>query len=477
MRASATLLRVRAFRTRWRRIALLLVALAAAGALWLHVAFGRIVAGYAATITALQVFGSGDSLDTVWPERLGLPLGLGAMLSVEVEPREHEATATFMGWIERRARARPGLGVTRLSGGAALVPAEIPDLVPPLSDREPWPRGESEELAPLPPDARAALESALDQVFAEPASGASRGTHAVVVVQDGRLVAERYRPGYDRRTPILGWSMTKSVIATLFARLIELGRVRGVEERALVPEWSAPGDPRGAITYDQLLRMTSGLEFFSNYLLPWSDSLRMLFASSDAAAFAAAKELVHPPGTVWSYSDGTSNILARCVRSLCADDDASRLLFPQRELFAPLSMSTAEISVDAAGNWVGSSLMQASARDWARLGWLYANDGEFEGERILPAGWVDSVSRPTPSSPEHCYGAHFWRYDARSGKKQSGKPFPPNLGGVIYASGHDGQYVWIDRVRRIVLVRLGAAAPARFEAEAFASAVFAALAR
>jgi len=249
-----------------------------------------------------------------------------------------------------------------------------------------------------------------------------------------------------------------------------------VEERAPVPEWSAPGDPRGAITYDQLLRMTSGLEFFSNYLLPWSDSLRMLFASSDVAAFAAAKELVHPPGTVWSYSDGTCNILARCIRTLAADDAESQLLFPQRELFALLSMSTAEISVDAAGNWVSSSLMQASARDWARFGWLYANDGVFEGRTILPAGWVDYVAKPTPSSPEHCYGAHFWRYDAESGKKQSGKPFPPILGGVLYASGHDGQFVWIDRDPRIVLVRLGAAAPARFDGETFASEVLAALA-
>ncbi len=453
----------------------MLAAIAAAGFLWLHVAFGRIVAGYAATITALQVYGSGDALETVWPERLGLPFGLGSMLSISIEPREREARATFMGWIERRARARPGLGVTRFSADAPLVPASIPDLVSPLADLEPWPRGESEELAPLSAEVRAALESALDHAFVDPASGASRGTHAVAVVQDGRLVAERYRLGYDRRTPILGWSMTKSVIATLFARLLVLGKVGNVEERALVPEWSAAGDPRGAITYDQLLRMTSGLEFFSNYLLPWSDSLRMLFASHDAAAFAAGKELAHPPGTVWSYSDGTTNVLARCVRLLAADDAESQQLFPQRELFALLSMSTAELSVDAAGNWVGSSLMQASARDWARLGWLYANDGEFEGRRILPAGWVDYVASPTLLSPEHCYGAHFWRYDAESGKKQSGKPFPPNLGGVLYASGHDGQYVWIDRAHRIVVVRLGAAAPARFEADSFASEVFAAL--
>ena len=267
-----------------------------------------------------------------------------------------------------------------------------------------------------------------------------------MAVLDGRLVAERYRDGYDRRTPLLGWSMTKSVVATLFARELMLGQVGSVDERAAVPEWSGAGDARGAITYDQLLRMTSGLEFFGNYELPWSDSLRMLFTSPDAAAFAAAKELAHPPGTVWSYSDGTSNVLARCVRTLCAASDEERRLFPQRELFAPLSMSTAVIGVDAAGDWVGSYLMQASARDWARFGWLYANDGVFAGRRLLPEGWVDAASSATPASPNRCYGAHFWRYDESSGRKESGEPFPPSLAGVFYAAGHDGQYVWIDRV-------------------------------
>jgi hypothetical protein len=249
-----------------------------------------------------------------------------------------------------------------------------------------------------------------------------------------------------------------------------------VDERALVPEWSTPGDPRAAITYDQLLRMTSGQEFFTNYELPWSDSLRMLFASADMAAYAAAKELAHPPGTVWSYSDGTSNVLARCVRTLAAEDEDARRLFPQRELFALLSMSTAELGVDAAGNWVGSSLMQASARDWARFGWLYANDGEFEGRRVLSEGWVDYATRATPASPQRCYGAHLWRYDEESGRLEHGEPFPPNLAGLAFASGHQGQYVWFDRARRLVLVRLGAAGETRFDAEAFASEVLAALA-
>jgi len=468
----------RLLRARGRGLALLLLLALGAGLAWFLLAFGRIAAGYAATITALQVLGSGDALEVVRAERLQLPLGLGRLLSCELEEREGvcQVRARFLGLIERRAAWRAGLGATRVPAEGALEPAALPDLVPPLPADQPWPLGESDELAVLAPAPRAALEAALETAFVEPGSRRARGTHAVVVVQGGRLVAERYRAGYDARTPLLGWSMTKSVTAALCARAIALGRLPGVEAPARVPEWSAADDPRRTITHAELLRMTSGLAFFANYELPWSDSLRMLFASPDVARYAAEQELEHAPGTVWSYSDGTSNLLARSVRLLASDDEEERRLFPQRALFAPLRMATAVISVDAAGNWVGSSLMQASARDWARFGWLHADDGLFAGQRLLPEGWVDFVARATPESPHHGYGAHFWRYDAAAGCTAEGVPFDPLLGGVFYASGHDGQYVWIDRARRVVVVRLGARGPAPFDPEGFLAAVLGALA-
>jgi CubicO group peptidase (beta-lactamase class C family) len=467
----------RLLRARGRGLALFLLLALGAGLAWFLLAFGRIAAGYAATITALQVFGGGDTLATVRAERLRLPLGLGRLLTCEVEERAglRLARARFLGLIERRAAGRAGLGATRVPEDGALAPVALSDLVPPLPEDQPWPLGESDELAPLASAPRAALEAALDAAFVEPASGRSRGTHAVVVVRDGSLLAERYHAGHDRRTPLLGWSMTKSVTATLCARGIALGRLASVDVPAHVPEWSAADDPRRAITHAQLLRMTSGLAFFANYELPWSDSLRMLFASPDVARYAAEQELAHAPGTVWSYSDGTSNLLARSVSLLAAEDEEERRLFPQRALFAPLRMATAVLSVDAAGNWVGSSLMQASARDWARFGWLYADDGRFAGQRLLPEGWVDFVARATPESPHHGYGAHFWRYDAAHGRTAEGRSFDPLLGGVFYVSGHDGQYLWIDRARRAVVVRLGVRGPAAFDPEGFLAAVLGAL--
>ena len=150
----------------------MLATLAVASAAWFLVSFGRIAAGYAATIAALQVYGSGDTLKTVRAERLALPFGLGGALSVVAEPDEHEARASFLGAFEHRARWRPGLGATRISAAEQLVPASIADLVPPLPDDEPWPRGESPVLAPLPSGARAALERALDGAFVDPASRA-----------------------------------------------------------------------------------------------------------------------------------------------------------------------------------------------------------------------------------------------------------------------------------------------------------------
>ncbi len=459
----------RSSRTRFLRIGVALSTAALVASLsWVASSFARIAAGYAATITALQVFGSGDSLALVESERLRLPLGLGRFVTVEADPAQKTARATAFGLVTCEARWREGLGATRISDVARLLPESFGDARQTLDDALPWPLGESSALASLPQAARAELDAAVASAFIEEPSGARIDTHAVVVVHDGRLVAERYGPGVDPRKPLLGWSMTKSVTATLLGRLMALGRVAGVQELVLAPEWRDPDDARRAISIEHLLRMTSGLEFLADYELPWSDSLRMLFVEPGAAAFAARKTLEHPPGTRWSYSDGSSNILARWIQERAGATLEEQLSFPRRELFAPLCMSTAVISVDPSGYWVGSSLMQASARDWARLGLLFVQDGVFAGRRLLPEGWVDFLSEPTPVSDHRSYGAHVWRYDAEFLRDAEGRSVPMELGGVLYFAGHDQQYVWIDRSRGLVIVRLGLA-DERFQPAAFAA--------
>lgn len=465
--------RRRRIRTVVRRTLGAALALALVAGTVLGVEYGRVAAGYAATVGALQHFGSGDDVERIRAERLRLPWGLARVLSLSFDD-EGRAEARAFGVIRRRAFWREGLGATRASSRAELAPPALPDLVPPPAADRPWPEGEAPEVAPLPEPARAAVEAVLDRAFAALDDGRGSGTHAVAVVRDARLVAERYRPGYDRWTPILGWSMTKSVTATLLAREIELGRIRSVEEQAPVPAWRSTGDPRGAITLEHLLRMTSGLAFFNDYEVPWSDSLRMLFVEDDAAGYATAKGMANVPGTRWAYADGTSNVLARIVLEHAGETPEARLLFPQRELFGPLGMSTAWIGVDAAGTWVGSSLMCASARDWARFGLLYAQDGVWEGRRLLPEGWADFVASPTLPSPGRCYGAHFWRYDAELLRTEDGRTAPAELAGLLYASGHGKQATWIDRRRGLVIVRLGVD-DGRFDPEAFAAELIRAL--
>ena len=439
-----------------RRLLLLCVLAAGAAAVAFLVAFGRIAAGYAATITALAVFGSGDELATVRTERLGLPLGLGSLLEVatEIEGDERVARARFLGLIERRAAWRAGLGATRLAAGATLEattlqPAALADLVPPLAEDEPWPRGEAEELAPLPSGTRAAVEAALAHAFVEPESGRSRGTHAVVVVQDGRLVAERYRPGYDRHTPLLGWSMTKSVMNALAGILVKDGRWT-LDGPIAVPEWRKPDDARRAITLDHLLRMSSGLRFQEEMVTPIPDVLQMLLAVADMGGYAADMPLEAPPGTRWQYSSGTTLVLARAMRHLIGNDDEYHAM-PRRVLFERIGMTSAVIETDATGTFVGSSLMYATARDWARFGVLYLQDGVWNGERILPEGWVAYSRTPAPADRSRRYGAHFWLQVAE-GYNSGVAELPAD---AFHATGHQGQFVTIVPSRGVVVVRLG----------------------
>ena len=412
----------------------------------------EVAAGYSATIASLQHFGTGDSLETIRAERLPPKIGF-VELEVDEAGRAVEARALY---ASSRAVFRPGLGATREETRTAALPAG--GLAPADFGLDPgraWPHGSSPGVAAFAPDVdgaavRAALEEGLEP---------GRGTHAVLMAHRGALVFEDYRSGHGRATPLLGWSMTKSVTATLVGRLIHEERLE-LEAPAPVAEWEA--DARSEISLDDLLRMRSGLEWHQDHATPFCESLHMLFAAGSCSAAPRAKPLGHAVGERWSYSDGTSNILAAIVLDAVGGDLDRRLLAPRRLLFEPLGMQSAFITVDGAGTFVGSSLMYASARDWARFGQLYLQDGVWEEERLLPDGWVDAVASPTPNSRGRRYGVHFWRIDEGP------------LEGVFSAQGYQGQFVFIDRERQAVLVRLGVD-PVRFDGHGFAHRVLTAL--
>lgn len=301
-------------------------------------------------------------------------------------------------------------------------------------------------ISPTAGDAEAAIAPAL-QHLAEDDVLAGPGMRAIVVIHDGQIVAERYASGFDRDTVQLGWSMTKSVTAGLIGLLIKDGLLTLDTSAGWIGQ-----DGRERITIADLLSMTSGLEFNEGYGAV-SDVTRMLYLEPDMDTFARNKPLVHAPGAVWSYSSGTAVMLARIFQNT---ERRYPLEYIRARLFRPLGMSSAVIEADEMGNLVGSSYMYATPRDWARYGQLLAQDGVWQGEEILPRGYVAMMSSPVaPSGGEYGHGM-VWRW-ATHGDKPGVNPdaaygIPAD---TFWMSGHDGQYAAIIPSRRLVIVRMG----------------------
>lgn len=304
-----------------------------------------------------------------------------------------------------------------------------------------WPTTEWSIGQPEPTKATR-LTSALDRAFVEAAQAEMGETHAVLVVHRARLIAERYarRMGADDLFP--SWSIAKSMLHALVGILVRNGRI-DLYAPADVPLWRGPEDPRRAITIDQLLRMSSGLAFNESYTdCEASDVLHMLFGAgkADMATYAATRPLAHPPDTHWNYSSGSSNIVSGIIRRILGGERAYRA-FMRRELFERIGMRSATPRFDDVGTFIGSSFVNCTARDFARFGLLYLRDGVWEGARVLPAGWVDYARTPTPTQPEHQYGAHFWVDTAGPG--------------TFSANGYGGQWTLIVPEEDLVVVRLG----------------------
>jgi CubicO group peptidase (beta-lactamase class C family) len=294
------------------------------------------------------------------------------------------------------------------------------------------------------------LNSAVEWAFTEPDPQHPRRTRAVVILQNGRIIAERYVEGFNKDTPLIGWSMTKSATNALVGILVRTGKL-SLDEPVPLPEWQKPGDAKKKITLNHLLHMSSGLQFGEDSYGPWDDVTYMLLRVSDMAAFAAKKKLAAEPGTKWYYSSGNTNIICRIVRRVVGEADY--ISFPRRELFEPIGMSGAVIELDASGTFVGSSFMYATARDWARFGQLYLHDGIWAGRRILPEGWVKYTTTPAPASANKEYGAHFWLKIPKEYRSNKGKDGLP--GDAFHAVGHEGQFLTIIPSRSLVVVRLG----------------------
>lgn len=470
----------------WGRYAILTGGVAAAGlAAFLYATpYGGFVthglpvgAGVAAELACSGVFVSDRALDDVVQHDILRLSPLTKMNSYALDRADKSVSVTALGLVTRKAVYRPGIGCTLLvDADAQALRAQAKGIaVPPTAPRPaPWPAGDAVDLAHLPDGVnRVALDRAVADSFSDETPDKAIDTRAIIVVYDGQIVAERYAPGFGKNTRFLGWSASKSVTASLVGTLVADGKL-ALDAPPPVPEWKEAGDPRGKITLRQLLNMSSGLEFYEPYD-PGSDSTRMLFERHDMGAYAASKPLAHPPGTVWSYSSGTANILSRLVFQAAGGTLAGYEAYARAHLFAPAGMTSAVFQPDETGDFVGSSYLYATARDWARFGLLYLDRGTINGQRLLPESFVDFVRAPAPADPAKGYGGQFWLNGVG---KDGARQFPHLPADAYAAEGHNGEFVEIVPSRKAVIVRLGwSTGDAWFDRDKHFAAILAALPR
>ena len=443
--------------------------------------------GFATKWVCSEVFVTGLSLDQAMddlPDNPLLPL-----MRPHLDREAETVTLSVAGLFARSAVHRDGFGCTLIPPGStvddlASVPEPGTDVLPSPTtaeapDSAPAPDGEEDgsvptekDEAPAPKIDREALDRAVALAFAEPEPKRPKETRAVLVVYDGEIVAERYAPGFKADTPLTGWSMTKSWTHTLIGLAVERGLV-DIHADLDMPDWPEQ-DPRRELTLDHLLRMSSGLDFEEDYAKLDGDAVQMLFVGRDSGSFALAKPLAQAPDTRWYYSSGTTNAVSLLLRRAFPSDDAY-LSFPRSAFFEPLGMESALIEPDPSGTFVGSSFGWATARDWAKFGRLYLQDGVWNGERLLPEGWVRYAATPTPAAPRGRYGAHFW-LNAGTPENPDDRPMPSLPTDLLMASGFNGQHVVIAPSKNAVIVRLGLSRkPTTWDLETFLGPVLDAL--
>lgn len=441
--------------TRRRKIILLTTTTACAG-LALGAAWARdvpkVATGFIADTLCSETFVSGLDPSRNLAETTDAMPGVGLLtwaMDFQVDRARKDVTVTLFGIGRSHAVYREGLGCT-LEHGAAFA-----DVALPSDDKQPALLPEIAGEGLVPPQSEG-LSAALDRAFTEPAQPPHRSTRAIVVMKAGRIIAERYADGVGPETQLLGFSMTKSVMSALTGILVRQGKLK-LDGPAPIAAWQNPDDPRHAITVDQLLRHTAGIALGSSLQASLGSALEpvnvMKFAEDDMAAYAETVPLATAPGTVWNYHDGNTIMLAHLIRNAAGGKPEDALAFAHRELFAPLGMRHVTLQLDGAGTIEGSSKMLASARDWARFGQLYLNDGVAGGKRILPEGWVNYSATATPNAWVGI-GAGFWtnQSDSFGAKFRVDHGWPRD---AFFAKGTIGQYTIIIPSERLVIVRLG----------------------
>ncbi|MEN0046333.1 MAG: serine hydrolase [Bacteroidota bacterium] len=411
----------------------------------------NILTGYVAKNVCSCVFVAERPLEQIKEQDVGY--GLLKYAKIKVDREKQEVTSSVLGIIKQTATYRGTLGCALNVGGKQFdknvisFPLDDSTAIFPIGDVLP-------DTVPVIKNRKLLLET-LNQAFDYPS------TRAIVVVKDNLLLAEQYKEGFDQSSLHLGWSMHKSITNALIGILVQEGKLK-LNEAAPIEAWQK--DERQSITINDLLQMSSGLEFTEEYTKR-SDVTKMLFEEQAMGKYAMNKPLEVEVGSKWYYSSGTTNILSEIIRQQFSSNE-EYWNFPYQSLFAKINAPSFRLEADASGTYVGSSYAFANARDWARFGLLYLNDGVWNGERILPEGWVD-YTRTLAKHSEGEYGAHFWL-------NQSAK-FPSAPKDMFWARGFDGQYVFILPSQNMIVVRLGVDGLGEMDADALLKGILHAL--
>lgn len=400
----------------------------------------KLATSYKAKAVCSEYFVAGRIQNDIFARDFDRIHPLVSLAKVEVDKRERVVRGSVFGILGRiEAVYRPGLGCALSIGGR-------PDgekLDRPRFNRWRWPV----EIDP-------ALQSQVEAFRSDADRPVPADIRAVLVIQDGVILAEDYAEGFNSIIPMQSWSMAKSVTQAMAAIAIDQGLL-ALTDNALMPDW-AEDDPRASITVADLLHMADGLDFVEDYGDPKSDVTRMLFGSRNMGRAAAKAPLAHEPGTHWAYSSGTTNILSDVLRRAIEESGQDYHSWTYKNLFAPIGMHSPVFETDAGGTFIGSSYLYASPRDWARLGQLYLDDGLWDGRRVLPEGTVDYATTPALPDSAPFYGAQWWLNQPMPDGQQRLPGLPDT---AYFMGGHEGQHVIVIPSKNAVIVRLGMTRP------------------
>ncbi|QDU95823.1 serine hydrolase domain-containing protein [Lignipirellula cremea] len=368
-----------------------------------------------------------------------------------VDEERKIVTVTAPGAPPRSARYLGDQGSTILPRGKEDVffqPVKVPRNLPNASTQN-WPMGEVGATTPLPDGVDSkAVAAALDWAMAQE----DQNTRALVVAYDGKIIGERYAPGWTKDTPQISWSQGKSITATLIAILVQRGLLE-IDQLAPIKEWQ--NDARREIRIRDLLQMSSGLDFANlgfkgETLTPENQHMRVYFDSLNVFEHVLKAPAKVPPGTRNAYLNSDPLSLGKIIRDTVEAQGEDYLTFPQRALFDKIGARSPVLETDPWGNFILSGYDYLSARDWVRFGLLYLQDGVWQGERILPEGWTDFVATPAPADEKRNYGGMFWVNRA------------PRMDQVpqdaYWPAGFMGQVTMIIPSRKLVVVRMGPSA-------------------